>query len=68
MTFSNCHVTTELKFHVTFWVGQLHPDSTSILLSLGAIGFVNVDFHVFNLSHDHVVHVSFDFLGGIPSS
>ena len=27
MTFLNRHVTTELKYHVTLWVGSPHPKS-----------------------------------------
>ena len=42
MTFLIFHVTTQLKCHVTFWVGLPHPDSAPYQV-LGARGLVNVE-------------------------
>ena len=42
MTFFIFHVTTQLKCHVTFWVGPPHPDSAPYQV-LGARGLVNVE-------------------------
>ena len=42
MTFFIFHVTTQLKYHVTFWVGPPHPDSAPYQV-LGARGLVNVE-------------------------
>ena len=58
------HVTMELKCHVTFWVGPPYPDSAPYKV-LGAVGFVNVETNLFDLTRDHVIHVSRDFVGVI---
>ena len=42
ITFLNCHVTTGLKCHVTFWVTPPHPESGPYQI-LGAMGLVNVE-------------------------
>ena len=42
MRFFIFHVTTQLKCHVTFWVGSPHPDSAPYQV-LGARGLVNVE-------------------------
>ena len=42
MTFFIFHVTTQLKYHVTFWVGPPHPDSAPYQV-FGARGLVNVE-------------------------
>ena len=48
MTFLIFHVTTQLKCHVTFWVGLPHPDSVPNQV-LGARGLVNVEIKRFRL-------------------
>ena len=48
MTFLIFHVTTQLKCHVTFWVGLPHPDSAPYQV-LGARGLVNVEIKRFRL-------------------
>ena len=47
MTFFIFHVTTQLKYHVTFWVGPPHPDSAPYQV-LGARGLVNVKIKCFS--------------------
>ena len=56
-----------LKCHVNFWVGSTHPDSATYQV-LGIMNLVNVDIKRFDLSRDHVIDASRDFVGGIPSS
>ena len=36
-------------------------------LSLGSIGRVKVEYNVFDLPHDHVIDMSHDFVGEVPS-
>ena len=48
MTFFIFDVTTQLKCHVTFWVGLPHPDSAPYQV-LGTMGLVNVE-----IKRDHV--------------
>ena len=42
MTFLIFHVTSQLKYHVTFWVEPPHPDSAPYQV-LGLMNLVNVD-------------------------
>ena len=42
MTFFIFQVTTQLKCHVTFWVGSPHPDSSPYQV-LGTMGLVDVE-------------------------
>ena len=46
MTLLNCHVTTELKYHVTLWVRPPHPESAFYQV-LGAMDLVNVEIQRF---------------------
>ena len=62
MTFLNCYVTTGSKCHVTFWVGLLSLSST--LPSFRGHGPCDL----FDLSRDHMIDVSNDLVGRIPSS
>ena len=54
-----CHVTTQLKYHVTFWVGPPHPEPAPYQV-LGATGLVNKviqyfwNFHATTSSMCHV--------------
>ena len=59
MTVLIFHVTTQLKCHVTFWVGPHH---------LGTMNLVNVQTKRFDLTRDHVIDVSRDFVGHVLSS
>ena len=59
MTVLIFHVTMELKRHVTFWVAPPYPVSASYK-ALGPMGFVNVAIKLFDLTRDHVIHVSRD--------
>ena len=42
MTFLIFHVTAQLKFHVTFWVGPPYPESAPYQV-LGTMGLVGVE-------------------------
>ena len=67
MTVLIFHVITQLKCHVTFWVGPPHPDSEPYQV-LGAVGLVDVEIKRFDLTRDHVINVSRDFVGEVLSS
>ena len=60
MTVVIFHVTTQLKCHVTFWVGPYHPDLAPYQV-LGTVDLVNVEIKRFDLTRDHVIDVSRDF-------
>ena len=60
-TFSNCHVTTDLKCHVTF-LGPTH-DEFGVHRCCKKWRYT-----VFYLSRDHLVNVSREFVGGVLSS
>ena len=51
------HVTTQLKYHVTFWVGSPHYDSGHYQ-DLGVVGLVNVVIKRFDLTLDLVIDVT----------
>ena len=53
------HVSTQLKCHVTLWVGPNH---------LRTMNLVNVQTKRFDLTRDHVIDVSRDFVGQVLSS
>ena len=61
------HVTTQLKCHVTFWVGPYHPDLAPYQV-LGTMDLVNVEIKRFDLTRDHVIDVSRDFAGEVLPS
>ena len=67
MTVLIFYVTTELKGHVTFWVGPPHPDS-ALNQVLGTMGLVDVEIKRFELTLDHMINVSHDFVGEVLSS
>ena len=57
LTFLIFHVNTQLKDHMTFWVGLLHPDSAPYQV-LGALGLVIVEIKGFRFvtwPHDRCV-------------
>ena len=60
----SCDLT--MKCHVTFWVPPTHPDSAPYQV-LGLMKLVNVD-NVFDVSRDHMIDASRDFVDGVPSS
>ena len=62
MTLLIFDVTTQLKYHVTFWVGPPHPDSAPYQV-LGAMGLVIVEIKRFELTRDHMIDESRDFVG-----
>ena len=55
MTVLVFHVTTQLKCHVTFWLGPPHFDSAHYQV-LGR-GLVNVEIKCFDLTRYHVIDV-----------
>ena len=57
MTVLIFHVTSQLKCHVTFWVGPPHSDSTNYQV-LGGVGLVNLEIKRFDLTRDHVTDVN----------
>ena len=60
-------VTTQLKYHATFWVGTPHPDSAPYQV-LGAMGLVIVEIKRFELTRDHMIDESRDFVAEALSS
>ena len=67
MTVLIFHVTTQLNYHVTFWVGSHHPDSAPYQV-LRAVDLVNVEIKRFDLTRNHVIDASRDFVGEALSS
>ena len=61
------HVSTQLKCHVTFWVGSPHPDSRPYQV-LGAMGLLDVEIKHIELTRDHMIDVSRVFVGVVLSS
>ena len=56
------HVTTQLKCHLNLCMDFPHPKSTPYS------ALRKWRYNIFDLSRDHVVNVSRDFVGEIPSS
>ena len=67
MTVLIFHMTTQLKYHVTFWAGLHYPDSAPYQV-LGAMDLVNVETERFDLRREHVIDVSRDIVGEVLSS
>ena len=67
MTVLIFYVTTELKGHVTFWVEPPHADS-ALNQVLGTMGLVDVEIKRSELTLDHMINVSHDFVGEVLSS
>ena len=63
----NCHMTAGLKCHVNIWVELPHHESAACKF-WGAMGPVNLQINVFDLSRDHVVDVLCYFAAGVFSS